>query len=74
VRDTDLPMGGIQVILVGDFLQLPPVSKSEFMFGLLSYNVIINYCLFGYELILCFHKVNYILFILHLVQFLTLSL
>jgi ATP-dependent DNA helicase PIF1 len=28
VREVDEPMGGIQVIAVGDFLQLPPVSKS----------------------------------------------
>jgi ATP-dependent DNA helicase PIF1 len=28
VRDDDRPMGGIQVIAVGDFLQLPPVSKT----------------------------------------------
>jgi nucleoside-triphosphatase THEP1 len=28
VRDDERPMGGIQVIAVGDFLQLPPVSKT----------------------------------------------
>jgi len=28
VRECDEPMGGIQVIAVGDFLQLPPVSKT----------------------------------------------
>lgn len=29
VRKNNLPFGGVQVILVGDFLQLPPVNKKE---------------------------------------------
>lgn len=35
VRKSDLPFGGIQIIAVGDFLQLPPVSRTgnrEFCF------------------------------------------
>jgi ATP-dependent DNA helicase PIF1 len=29
IRDTNLPFGGIQVILCGDFFQLPPVNRSD---------------------------------------------
>ncbi len=29
VRENDLPMGGIQIILFGDFLQLPPVNRDS---------------------------------------------
>jgi len=29
IKSTDLPFGGIQLIVIGDFLQLPPVSKDN---------------------------------------------
>uniref|UniRef100_A0A8R1HMM7 ATP-dependent DNA helicase PIF1 n=1 Tax=Caenorhabditis japonica TaxID=281687 RepID=A0A8R1HMM7_CAEJA len=32
VRNNSLPFGGIQLIITGDFLQLPPVSKEEPVF------------------------------------------
>ncbi len=36
VRHSELPMGGIQVVLVGDFFQLPPVSRGSVGFAFQS--------------------------------------
>ena len=36
VRHSELPMGGIQTVLVGDFFQLPPVSRGETSFAFQS--------------------------------------
>ena len=33
VRDEDRPFGGIQIILCGDFFQLPPVNRAEALAG-----------------------------------------
>lgn len=44
IRNTNLPFGGIQVILVGDFYQLPPVSsETKFIFNSELWNNIIDY-------------------------------
>lgn len=29
IRNKDAPFGGIQIVLTGDFFQLPPVSKNK---------------------------------------------
>ncbi len=36
VRHSELPMGGIQVVVVGDFFQLPPVSRGAVVFAFQS--------------------------------------
>jgi ATP-dependent DNA helicase PIF1 len=46
-KKADLSFGGIQVILCGDFLQLPPVKHNRFLFQAKSWNSVIRHC---YEL------------------------
>jgi ATP-dependent exoDNAse (exonuclease V) alpha subunit len=38
VRDNELPFGGIQVVLCGDFFQLPPINRSEGRSGSFIYS------------------------------------
>jgi ATP-dependent DNA helicase PIF1 len=42
IRKNDLPFGGIQLILSGDFLQLPPVKSKSFCFESFSWDIVIN--------------------------------
>lgn len=42
IRRSQLPFGGIQVILSGDFLQLPPVKSTGFCFESFSWDLSIN--------------------------------
>lgn len=46
VRQNDLPFGGIQLVITGDFLQLPPVSRNSsarFCFQARSWNAVIEH-------------------------------
>jgi ATP-dependent DNA helicase PIF1 len=51
IRKNDLPFGGIQVILSGDFLQLPPVKSVNFCFNAFSWNLVINHTFYFDEII-----------------------
>ena len=42
IRKNDLPFGGIQIILSGDFLQLPPVKCENFCFESFAWSMVIN--------------------------------
>jgi ATP-dependent DNA helicase PIF1 len=42
IRKSDDPFGGIQVILSGDFLQLPPVKSTTFCFEAISWDIVID--------------------------------
>jgi ATP-dependent DNA helicase PIF1 len=51
IRKNDAPFGGIQVILSGDFLQLPPVKSVNFCFNAFSWNLVINNTFYFDEII-----------------------
>lgn len=42
IRKCDEPFGGIQVILSGDFLQLPPVKSTTFCFEAISWDIVVD--------------------------------
>lgn len=42
IRKSNKPFGGIQLILSGDFLQLPPVKANEFCFESFSWDICVN--------------------------------
>ena len=51
IRKNDLPFGGIQIILSGDFLQLPPVKSVNFCFNAFSWDLVINRVFYFDEII-----------------------
>lgn len=51
IRKNDLPFGGIQLILSGDFLQLPPVKSVNFCFNAFSWDLVINRIFYFDEII-----------------------
>jgi len=42
IRKNEEPFGGIQIILSGDFLQLPPVKSTNFCFESFTWDMVIN--------------------------------
>ena len=42
IRKNDDPFGGIQIILSGDFLQLPPVKSTNFCFESFAWDIVID--------------------------------
>ena len=43
IRNNNQPFGGIQIILIGDFYQLPPVNNTKFAFESCIWNELIDY-------------------------------
>ncbi len=46
VRKSQQPFGGIQLILCGDFLQLPPVLKDQKITKKFCFQVVYHICIF----------------------------
>jgi ATP-dependent DNA helicase PIF1 len=42
IRDSVLPFGGLQVVLFGDFLQLPPINNDKFLFESSEWDEVIS--------------------------------
>jgi ATP-dependent DNA helicase PIF1 len=51
IRKNDKPFGGIQIILSGDFLQLPPVKSNDFAFDAISWDFVIDKVFYFNEII-----------------------
>jgi ATP-dependent DNA helicase PIF1 len=51
LRENNKPFGGIQIILSGDFLQLPVIKNDKFCFESNNWNKNIDYCIFLDEII-----------------------
>jgi len=51
IRKNDMPFGGIQIILSGDFLQLPPVKSNNFCFESFSWDTVIDKTFYFDEII-----------------------
>ena len=51
IRKNDAPFGGIQLILSGDFLQLPPVKSNDFAFDAISWDFVVDKVFYFNEII-----------------------
>ena len=51
IRKDSNPFGGIQLIVSGDFLQLPPVKSNDFCFESFSWDITINKTYYFHEII-----------------------
>jgi len=51
IRKNKIPFGGIQIILSGDFLQLPPVKSTNFCFESFSWDITIQKTFYFNEII-----------------------